>query len=185
MARQPLKPSATPAPKPPLRSRRSAKVPTRVHERRGIDDLTIEMGGDAPAVLAYVSLHHASDLVIKAAERNLAPFNLSVARYAILRMLTGRGAMPSSWIADKHFSRQSNITAMVDRLVRDGLVRRIPDPADGRITRVELTSSGQERVKAARPPHLRFLSELMSALSEKEQMTLVKLLDKLAARIDQ
>lgn len=185
LARRSSRPLAVPLPKPASDRRRSVRVGASVQERRGINDLTLEMGGTVPAVLAYVSLHHASDLIIKAAERNLASFNLSVARYAILRMLTGRGAMPSSWIAEKHFSRQSNITAMVDRLVRDGLVRRVPDPADGRITRVELTPLGQKAVTAARPPHLEFLTDLMSALSETEQMTLVKLLDKLAARIDQ
>jgi MarR family 2-MHQ and catechol resistance regulon transcriptional repressor len=186
LPRQSARLSAVPAAEPaPSGRRRTAKVPATVQERRGINDVTIEMGGDSAAVVAYVSLHHASDLVIKAAERNLASFNLSVARYAILRMLTGRGAMPSSWIADKHFSRQSNITAMVDRLVRDGLVRRVPDAADRRVTRVELTPRGQNVVKSARPPHLEFLNTMMSALSEKEQMTLVKLLDKLAARLDQ
>jgi DNA-binding MarR family transcriptional regulator len=31
----------------------------------------------------------------------------------------------------------------IDRLVRDGLVTRVPDPADGRLSRIHLTDRGR------------------------------------------
>jgi DNA-binding MarR family transcriptional regulator len=136
---------------------------------------------DTLPIIGYLQVHHAADLIVKAVERNLAGHGLSVARYAILRMLSGREPMPLTWIAERHFSRPSNITAMVDRLARDGMVERLPDAIDRRVVRVALTPAGAHRIAEARKPHRDFLATIMSPLDESELRTLVLLLGKLSA----
>jgi DNA-binding MarR family transcriptional regulator len=155
----------------------------KLNQLRGLD--ADELGkpaiGNRLAVLAFVHINHAFDIIVKTVERDLAARGLSVARYAILRMLSGRPPVPLSWIADKHFSQRSNITAMVDRLVRDEMVERQPDPIDRRVIRVKLTDKGAELIEAARGPHLEFLAQIMSPLDDDELGTLIKLLEKLSA----
>jgi len=50
-------------------------------------------------------------------------------------------------LADAHHCDASNITGIVDRLERRGLVERQPDPADRRVTLVHRTAEG-DRVRA-------------------------------------
>jgi MarR family 2-MHQ and catechol resistance regulon transcriptional repressor len=143
-----------------------------------------EVPEDRLAVLLFVQLHHTVDLVIKTVERDLAKHGLSVARYAILRMMHGRDPVQLSWLADRHFSRRSNITAMVDRLVRDGLVERIPDEVDRRVTRVRLTELGRVVVETARTPHLSYLSQVMAPLDDTEKHVIINLLEKLSIPLE-
>jgi DNA-binding MarR family transcriptional regulator len=155
---------------------------TKLNRLRGLDadSLFEPVIGNKLAVLAFVHINHAFDIIVKTVERDLATRGLSVARYAILRMLSGRAPMPLSWLAEKHFSQRSNITAMVDRLVRDEMVERLPDAVDRRVIRVRLTRKGAELVEAARAPHLEFLAQVMSPLNAEELTTLIHLLEKLS-----
>jgi MarR family 2-MHQ and catechol resistance regulon transcriptional repressor len=155
----------------------------KLNELRGISDSEIfnPLTDERLAVLTFVHIHHTADVVTKAVERGLAARGLTVARYAILRMLSGRDPMPLSWVADRHFSQRSNITAVVDRLVRDGLVERLPDAVDRRVVRVQLTTLGAETVHSARAPHLEALAKIMSPLTSDEMHQLIDLLGKLSA----
>jgi DNA-binding MarR family transcriptional regulator len=67
----------------------------------------------------------------------------------------------------------------VDRMVRDGLVERRPDPNDGRISRVYLTKRGRalrdELVARAKTVNARTLAQL----SADEGSMLLKLLTKI------
>jgi DNA-binding MarR family transcriptional regulator len=154
----------------------------KLNQLRGLEaDALFEPAmGNKLAVLAFVHINHAFDIIVKTVERDLAARGLSVARYAILRMLSGREPMPLSWLADKHFSQRSNITAMVDRLVRDGMVERLPDAIDRRVIRVRLTGKGAALIESARAPHLEFLAKVMSPLNDDELRTLIQLLEKLS-----
>ncbi|WP_293848063.1 MarR family winged helix-turn-helix transcriptional regulator [Steroidobacter sp.] len=152
---------------------------------RGIPADLIELESpDTLAILAFVQIHHSAELIVKAVERNLATHNLSLARYVVLRLLVGRDPVPLGWIAEKHFSRMSNITGVIDRLVRDGLVERLPDPDDRRIVRVKLTPAGDKLLRATRRPHREFLAKTMSPLADDDLRTLVVLLSKLTEPLE-
>ena len=53
-----------------------------------------------------------------------------------------------------------NVTGLVDRLSRDGLVRREPFAADRRVTLITLTSEGKTLFKAMAVQHEQWLSEI-------------------------
>jgi DNA-binding MarR family transcriptional regulator len=48
---------------------------------------------------------------------------------------------------------QPGLSRRVDRLCAEGLVRREPDPRDGRASLLRLTDAGREALAAARPVH--------------------------------
>ena len=75
----------------------------------------------------------------------------------------------------------SSTTRAVDRLERDGFVRRVPDPDDGRATFVSLTAAGRRRFRAAAPVHLagvraRFLDAITKRDAEALRSIAVKVL---------
>ena len=72
--------------------------------------------------------------------------------------------------------------AMTNRLHRmesDGLVRRVPDPADGRGLLVELTEEGHRLVELVAPLHMDNERGMLAALTPSEQSGLVELLRRL------
>ncbi len=71
------------------------------------------------------------------------------------------------------------MTHRLARLERVGLIRRLPDPQDGRGMLVELTARGRMLVDRVAPLHMANERELLAALSEPEQRTLADLLRKL------
>lgn len=78
----------------------------------------------------------------------LCPFGLTFARFEVLLLLswTRSGAMPLGRMRDRLLIDQSAVTSLVDRLERDGLVRRVPHAKDRRTTLAEITSKGRNVV---------------------------------------
>lgn len=71
------------------------------------------------------------------------------------------------------------ITNRLHRLEQAGLIRRVPDPADGRGMLVELTGQGRELVDSLAPEHVANERRMLAALTAAEQRTLAGLLRKL------
>lgn len=76
------------------------------------------------------------------------------------------------------------MTNRVDRLERAGLVRRLPDPDDGRVVLVALTDAGRQRVDGALADLLGRERRLLGRLSGPERRALAALLRKLLAPFD-
>lgn len=75
---------------------------------------------------------------------------------------------------------QSNVTGLADRLERQGLVAREPDPADRRVTRLAATRKGQalrRKLDAA----LHETSPFLASLGDRELRALRDLLRKVVA----
>lgn len=163
----------------------AAEVVAKLANLRGVPTDLVELGRtDSLPILAFLQLHHSAELILKAVQRDLAARNLSIARYAILRILSGREPVTLGWIAEKHHSWLSNITGLIDRLVRDNLVERRPDLKDRRVVRVKLTAAGESLVRSTRTPHREYLVRAMGTLNQRELRTLTLLLSKLTEPLE-
>ena len=72
-----------------------------------------------------------------------------------------------------------NLTGLVDRAARDGLVERRADPGDRRAWRVHVTAKGQRAFREAERRHAAKVAKLFAGLTRAEIATLINLLDKL------
>ncbi|MDX2381347.1 MAG: MarR family transcriptional regulator [Acidimicrobiia bacterium] len=97
--------------------------------------------------------------VLATLRRTGEPFRLTAGQLLQSMMLTS-GAM----------------THRIDRLETRGLVRRVDDPADGRVVLVTLTRLGIETVDAALVDHAANELELVSVLAPSDRAQLVGLL---------
>ncbi|WP_322496202.1 MarR family transcriptional regulator [Chloroflexus sp.] len=95
------------------------------------------------------------------------PYDLSTPQYAILFYATEEG-VPLSYICNEMLADNSNLTRLVDRLERRGLVQRATDPRDRRVTLVQLTPAGKELIEELRPRHRRLVEQRLSYLSSEE-----------------
>src|SRR2546425_5628207 len=109
--------------------------------------------GPPPAADVLVfSLLGAAGAVEARLDAAVRPLGLSLAKTGVLMLLAeARQPLPLSELAEHEGCVRSNITQLVDRLEKDGLVRRRGDPADGRSVRAALTRAGaQVYAKAVR-----------------------------------
>lgn len=106
-------------------------------------------------------------------EDALAAVNLSTPKFAALAKMAAEGRpMSLSDLASKLTCVRSNITQLVDRMEKDGLVRRIDHPSDRRGVRAELTPLGRERFHAGQEAANKIHQEIEKKLSAADQKAL-------------
>jgi len=94
-------------------------------------------------------------------EAAVRPLGLSLAKAGVLMFLAeAEEPLLLSELAEHEGCVRSNITQLVDRLEKDGLVRRRPDPEDRRSVLAELTPAGQQ----AHAKGVRALAEAQRAI---------------------
>lgn len=72
---------------------------------------------------------------------------LTVPQFRVLFAAAARGGVRAGVIAERSRMAPPNVTSVLDRLEERGLLRRMPDPDDGRATIVELTQDGRSLVR--------------------------------------
>ncbi|MBB4933708.1 DNA-binding MarR family transcriptional regulator [Lipingzhangella halophila] len=107
--------------------------------------------GASPAMAAVTSIMRAQQILIGQLDNALKPYELTFARYEALVLLTfsATGQVPLGKIGERLMVHPTSVTNTIDRLERQGLVRRRPNPNDGRGTLAEITDSGREVVEHA------------------------------------
>jgi DNA-binding MarR family transcriptional regulator len=76
--------------------------------------------------------------------------------------------VPLRVLAETQHCVPSNITALIDRLEAEGLVRRVNDPADRRSRLAELTAVGRDRASAGAVVVDAVIDEFKATLSPAE-----------------
>jgi DNA-binding MarR family transcriptional regulator len=103
----------------------------------------------------------AADAVEARLEAALDPTGLSLAKLAVLQFLAeAKEALPLSDLAARQHCVRSNITQLVDRLEKEGLVRRRAAADDRRSVLAEITPAGQQ----AHAKGMRALAEAQRAI---------------------
>jgi len=92
------------------------------------------------------------------------------------------GRLSMRELGDAVVISKSGLTGVVDRMAKAGLVERVPDPGDRRVTLVALTPLGAERYERARVDHRaavaeRFLDRLDPADLDTMERSLGSLID--------
>ena len=113
--------------------------------------------------------------------------NLSMVEYQVLAMLSTRPqqTMRMSSLAEVTNASLSRLSHLIKRLEARGLVRREPDPADGRFTNAILTEQGLETLTKAAPAHVALVRSLViDVLSPEQLRRLGRDADRIMSRID-
>jgi len=134
---------------------------------------------DTAALNAYINLVRASETVLGHAGEDLAAEGLTLAQFGALEALFHLGPMCQHQLSKKLLRTGGNVTYVVNKLERRGLVKRERTKADRRQIAVRLTSSGQKLMERILPEHVRSITREFSPLSIDEQETLRRLCRKL------
>ena len=100
--------------------------------------------------------------------RTLDRFGLRFVDFSVLRVVELSGSMSPSDLAALTLRSTGGMTQIIDRLERDGLVRRMPDPSDRRRIVVRLTPKGRRLTAQAQQAYARERSRVLGPLSDAE-----------------
>lgn len=100
---------------------------------------------------AATSIMRAQQIILARVDEALRPLGLTFARYEALVLLTfsRRGALPLGKMGERLMVHPASVTNIVDRLERQGLLRRVPHQTDRRTTLAEVTEEGRALVYLA------------------------------------
>ena len=113
------------------------------------------------------------------AERRLRPLGLSASQMPVLYLLRDGGAVAQKDLARFARIEQPSMAQLLARMERDGLIRRSPDPADGRSSLVSLTRAAQARLPAARAALKTGRADMLAGFASEDVDTLRRLLIRL------
>ena len=148
------------------------------------------LSAEAPALLdrtelgAWRGLLRVHSRMTKALDAQLiAEHGISLSSYEVLLFLADApdGRLRMSELADGVLLSRSGLTRLVDRMEREGLLRRERCEDDARGFNALITAEGRDLFRSARRTHLDGVRELfLSRLSADELRTLARLWEKVA-----
>jgi DNA-binding MarR family transcriptional regulator len=137
------------------------------------------------AFRAYWWIQQTHNVVNRIVSKKLAQWGLSVPKYGIIRQLYDNETLPLSKLSKLIFRGNSNLTTLVDRMERDGIVQRVNHRDDRRVKVLCLTKKGRELAPKVIKEYRAFLHQMMCCLSTKEQRILVQALKRLNERLEE
>lgn len=111
-------------------------------------------------------------------EMSRAGLLLTPVQFAALVAVRDNPSIDQATLAGTIAYDRTTIGGVLDRLVEKGMVERFTDPADRRCKRLKLTQGGVETLALAEPLVSTSQQELVSSLTEQEQVQLVDLMQK-------
>jgi DNA-binding MarR family transcriptional regulator len=128
---------------------------------------------------ALVALELTADRLQWRFSEMLKPHGLSPTQYNALRILRGAKdeGRSCSEIAERMVNRDPDITRLVDRLERRGLVVRSREDRDRRVITTRITHAGLELLEALNRPVEEFNHTMLSHLGKQQLRVLIKLLE--------
>jgi len=123
---------------------------------------------DLASVEALAALRYAGRTVHLLQERWGAMHGLSEGRMGVLFRLYRCGDLPLGELADDLIMTPRNVTGLVDRLERQGMVERVPDPEDRRSVRARLTPAGRETIEGIWKEGLDRQFELVEGMTKED-----------------
>jgi DNA-binding MarR family transcriptional regulator len=129
------------------------------------------------AANAWRQLYLTHSAIFKAIERSIAPSGVTLPQALALSSIRhGEGPMTPSRLAHYLTQETQSVTGLIDRMEKQGWVRRVRDLADRRAIRLELTQEGERKLEETSVPGLAVTEELFAQLKPDEINHLTALL---------
>ncbi len=128
---------------------------------------------------ALIALQRTADQLQWQLAEMLKPYGISPTQYNALRILRGAGAhgRACSEIGERMINRDPDITRLLDRLERRGLVQRSREKQDRRVITTRITEAGLGLLKTLDRPLEQYNQGMLGHLRERDLKSLIHLLE--------
>jgi DNA-binding MarR family transcriptional regulator len=145
-----------------------------------------KVGGDDAAAFAIEEnlgylLNRSARLMANELAEKLRPAGVAIGQWSVLLFLWARDGLSQAELSRLVAIEPPTMVRTIDRMVRDGLVTRMPDSADGRLSRIHLTERGRSLRDELVPLAKAVNDATLQRLTASEGRTLRRLLTKVLA----
>jgi len=102
---------------------------------------------------------------------------LTMAQLRLMYIVFIDGEQPVGELAEKMSVRPPTVTGLTDRLIRQNLIERLPDPSDRRVVKVALTQEGRRVLGEIAVASSAYLEPIFTRMGEEKVNELIALLD--------
>jgi DNA-binding MarR family transcriptional regulator len=140
---------------------------------------------DENLVLRLWYASHRTRALLKMCEDKIyGEYNLTTEQYTVLVSIKYIGGVARPSEIARWMGRSPNSVSMiVDRMVKDGLLRRVRDRSDRRVVNVSMTSKAENSLEPAIRAGWEFIQKITSPLSSEDKHAFIRLHDALRYEI--
>jgi len=109
--------------------------------------------------------------------------DLTGPQLTVLKMLEGLGDLSLSELSERIRAQNSTVTGIIDRMERESLVVRTRSTEDRRVVKIKLTDKGSKIARAIAVEPMEIFRGALDSLSAGETRELLKILTKIARRV--
>ncbi|KRE95270.1 hypothetical protein ASG76_06285 [Nocardioides sp. Soil774] len=113
-----------------------------------------------------------------------APVPMTVPQHRVLLLISTDGPRRVGILAADLGVNQSSASRLVDRLVAQGLVQRMADPADGRASLVALSARGEKALAAVHERRLAAVLDVVAVMPTRARREVLAFLAEAAAAME-
>jgi DNA-binding MarR family transcriptional regulator len=124
-------------------------------------------------------LWHVYNNILREGQRFLRRYRLTPIQLDVITLLSSAEGITQQELSKHLLTTKSNITSLIDRMERKGLVERHIDAYDKRCYRLFLTQKSKHLLECVLPEYKKRISQFFSTLSERERKQLQSLLKRL------
>ncbi len=124
-------------------------------------------------------LRRAQTMVLEDVGRRMKPLGLGPPEFTVMSVMHANPGIHATRIAESLPMKRSNLSVLLARLKRRGLVQRADGEESGRVHSLRLTREGEALLESARRLHREHLRFLETILGRSEMARLIKALRRL------
>jgi DNA-binding MarR family transcriptional regulator len=111
-------------------------------------------------------------------------YGITRREWRLIALLAAHGGMSPSELAERAHLERARTSRYITELAARHLIRRVPDPQDGRRAEVDLTPRGRQLYDDLFPQSVRFNCQVVAALDAQELQAFEQALAKLTVRAE-
>ena len=138
---------------------------------------------------AILNIYYTAAQVKKRATEFFQRYGLTDVQFNVMMLLVyqvdNRGGLTQAQLSDMMLVNRANITSLIDRMERDGLVVRTTTVGDRRSNLIKMTGKGKKLFKTVEPFYAQQVRRVMSVVSAAEQKRLLKSLEIIRAGLNE
>lgn len=128
----------------------------------------------------FIYLYTESRRLTKGMARELG---LTGPQLTVIKLLEGFGDLSLSSLSERISAQNSTVTGIIDRMEREGLVRRERSKTDRRVVYIRLSDAGSKLAKKITVEPMEILRSTLATLDERDAKDLLRILTKLQSRV--
>ncbi len=137
---------------------------------------------------ALLNVYYTASCLKKKADQFFAPFSLTDVQFNLMMLVRYQSGdeegLSQAQLSSMMLVNRANITSLVDRMEKAGMVERTDSPTDRRYNIVRLTAKGRKLLDEVEPLYAKEVRKVMAVLKDAHQKKLTAMLERIRANLD-